>query len=247
MVDAWDVIKYVVLPVTVVGAIWIIFTKLFSFGSDALKHAAETLAYMWDDYMREEEDFLANDGSISTSEQAILDSKAELMRPIIEGMANAIPDPNQIILELGILVSATIIAYEALKGAFNIKANLKSFIGTLKSRVGSPDPASDTVMSFGTPEELTMIFRISTIMEIADLGNTSLASNLLSAEQTNYFNNMLPQMQFSYNFLASQLSVLTGSQLAMAQFHMMQYSMYLNYYTAALPPLFTFIPPIMPF
>jgi len=200
---------------------------------------------MWDDYVRESEEFLADDGTISTSEQSILDSKEELMRPVIEGMANAIPDPNRMVLELGVLAGAVILAYEALKGKFNIKANLKGFLEAIKSNRGRLDPTSDTVMSFSTAEELTMIFRMSTIMEIADMGNIGLASNLLSAEQTNYFTKIIPQMQASNSFLASQLSILTGSQLAMAQFQMTQYSIYLNYYVAALPPLFSFMPPIL--
>jgi hypothetical protein len=246
MVSTGDVLKYVVLPVTLIGGVWLVLTQLLDWGNKALKAAAETLAYMWDDYNREMEEFLTDDNTIDTQEQAILDSKEELMRPLIEGMANAIPDPLEMEIVALSLVGAVVIAYGALTGKFNISGNLKKFIDSLKSHAGQRDPAWGAAMqAYSTPEEFAMIFRMATIMEIADMGNVSLASNLITTEQTRYFSNVIPQMQASYNLLAAQLPSLAGSQLALAQFQMTQYNLYIANATM-LHPIFSFTPIIFP-
>lgn len=235
-----DVLKYVVLPF--VGVVVIVYFVMKLVGAvNPYQQAGEQLGRIWYEYDREYEDFLSNDGTIDTNEQAILESKMELMRPVVQGLANSIPNPTEIAAALAIVLAAAVIAYKALKGEFNIGSRLRQFLDNLKPQT---DPNTNQLMTFSTAEEMAMISRLIGIMSLADAGFTGLASTALTVEQSNYFNIYLPKMQQSYNLLQAQLPNLIGMELAMAQYLMSQYNIYLIAYTTTLPPIFTLAPPI---
>lgn len=240
------VVKSVVLPFVLVGGALVgLWFLLKSFILNPFEQAGQALGKLIDQYDREYEGFMENDGTIDSNEKAILEAKMELMRPLTEGLANAIPSVERIILELVIVVGAIYVTVRALKGDFKILKRVGGLWDVWYGKAGKPDPgAGNQVASFITAEELALMGRLSGIMTLADLGFTGLASTALTAEQSGYFANVLPQMQASYNLLSLQLPYLTGMQLAFAQYMMAQYNMYITYYATTLPPLFMMLPPI---
>lgn len=241
---AGKILAYIVLGAVAIGGIYIFFKVILEgwFGQEAFKRAAEQIATIWHEYDIEFIEFMENDETLDPNERAILDNKLQLLRPLIEGTANAIPNTERIVATMLIIGGGIIIFYKALKGDLNIGPRAADFINRIKPKA---DPnAGNEMVTFTTPEELTMIFDLTTIMHIADRGNMGLASRMLTAAENTYFTQTLPNMQAQYNLLASQLPYLTGMHLAMAQYMMTQYMYYLRWYPMTLPPLY-FLPPIL--
>ena len=245
-------LKYLVLPLIVVGIAWYAIQNLLfgGNGGKARQDALDTITTIWAEYDKEYKDFSAK-GSITPEEEEILKAKLELLKIPIQKVADSIPNTNEIAITLGGLIIAAVTLYELIKHLGPIGKQLRQFWDNLKAPEKPGAILSETGLpnieyTYATADELSMIFRCSAIMDIADSGNVALASNLLTAEQTLYFTNLLPQMQTSYNVLMAQLPLLQGMQLAMAYYMLAELSVFIQFYPTTPPPFYG-LPPPLPF
>ena len=230
-----------------IGMIWYFLNRLFGGGDGAARDAQVIIADVWAEYDTEFKLFWEK-GYLTPEEADILKAKLNLLEAPIKKFADSIPNVNEIAIKLGSLIIGLIFLYEVGKHAGVIGAQLRKFWDNIKGvqegSIGQPVSGFDVSWNYATKEELGQLFRLSAIMDIADAGNIALASNMLAVENTLYFSSMLPQFQASYFTLQAQLPLLSGMQLAMAQYMMATYQVYLTVYVATLPPMFLLPPPI---
>lgn len=243
-------IGYAILGIGGLLIIWYVFTHLgqilggiFTPGqSEAIKETSVTLTYLIKEYENEAKEFLENDGVIDASEQGVLDTKKSWIKDLIDMLGKAMADPTKIAVAITAVIALFVMLYKGGPRVINYLKNWGSNLGK-----ADPNTGNEYTYSFNTAIELAMFGRIAAILSIADAGNITLASNALTAEINNYFNNVLPQMQSQYNLLLAQIPNLTGVQLALAQIQIMQFSYYLQFYSTPTlpPPLFTLMPPLI--
>jgi len=247
------VLKYLVLPITLIGIAWYAVTRLFGFGNGeaARRDAEEQIAKIWEEYDSEYKDFWEK-GYLTPEEYNILQSKLGLLAPPIQAIADSVPEGADFNY-LGTILIGSVVGvvtiFELLKHAGSIGQNLREFWNSVKGNtpkegsVGTQISGYELDWTYATKEELGLLFDISAAMDIADAGNVNLAATMMNSTETNYFNNILPQMQTSYNMLSAQLPLLQGMQLVLATYMMAQYLVYIQTFPTVLPPLIGVLPP----
>lgn len=240
------ILKYLVLPVVAIGLVWMLVTNLFKSGGDARKAIVDVIGAIWAEYNREFDIFYADGRTPTPAEQDILQTKLGFLEPPLMALENTVTNWGNVAVELAPIIIAALFVYAALRGHFQLGTNLGKLKDAISSTSGQADPAANNfTITYSTVEEVSMIIRLSTIMELADAGRVAEASVLLTSEQNAYFANILPQMQSSYNAINAMLPTLTGNTLLMAQYLMTQYSYYIQFYSATLPPIWTYLPPLI--
>jgi len=232
-----------VLGFTVVGGalyiVWHFVSQVFG-GGKAIEAIQQEIAKIWVEYEKEYEAFLKNDGTIDANEQKLLDAKLPLVEKAMDDIVRIARTAAEMTALVAIVIVGAIALYKIYK--VHVGAKAQEYLKRVQQKVGMMDPASGTLDCYSAVEELGMIFRGTGIMDLADRGLTGLASTALTVEQSGYFSSLLPQMHSHYNLLAAQLPYLTGMQFLYAQFTMTQLNIYIGFYAATLPPLFTMLP-----
>lgn len=249
------VVGTVVIPLVAIAALVFALPSIISaiFGNQdkIRKETADQIAQVWVEYDKEYKEFIQK-GYLTTGEENILNAKIGLVKGPMQKLADAIGDPNKIMIELGIaLIVAGSIVYLVLHGG-NLGANLRKFWNGITGKTSPGSIGTNNGMpqgyninwTYATAEELATLFKISAIMDIADAGNIGLASQAMSALHAGWSGAIIPQMSISAQILAAQIPLLYGMQLAMATQMFATYQMYLQAFAFSLPPIFMLPPPI---
>lgn len=202
-----------------------------------VKEAGNVVHTLILEYKSEAKEFLENDGVIDSNEQAILDQKEQWIDDALAALNKSINDPTLTTVATALAVSL------AIGGLSVVYLLAKNWI----NHWGKSNPETNNTYTYAmiTGTELAMFSRLLAISDIANVGNVTLASQAFTATQTHYFSASVPSFQTQYTTLINQIPTLTGVNLAFAQMQIMQFSMYLQFYQITLPPLITFMPPII--
>jgi len=241
------VVGTLILPLAAISIVaFIVINYLFPTANKAIDALAQAIKDVWVEYDKEYKEFMAK-GSLTQGEEEILKAKIDLVKGPMQKLADAANGPYDLMYSLGLALIAAIALVEIAKHSGEIATNWKKFIDSIRNtdNQGAVLSPNDLGMwTYSTPEELGAMFRLSSIMEIADSGNVALASQALSAEQATWASVTIPQMSISAQNLISQMPLFQGMQLVLAQQLLATYNMYLQIYAFTPPPLFWLPPPI---
>lgn len=241
------VVGTLILPLAAIGIVaFIIMNYIFPNANKAIDELAKAIEQVWTEYDKEYKEFMAK-GSLTQGEEEILQAKLDLVKGPMQKLADTAAGATDLVYKLGLAVIAAVGIYEVVRHAGDIATNWKKFVNALrdpKNQGAVLAPNNVGKWTYSTPEELGAMFRLSSIMEIADSGNVALASQALSAEQATWASVTIPQMSISAQNLISQMPLFQGMQLVLAQQLLATYNMYLQIYAVTPPPLF-WLPPVI--
>jgi hypothetical protein len=236
----------IVLGIGALG-IYLIYNWITGTTTAAINGTEQTIKDVWTEYNTEYQQMATQPGGITENDREILAAKLDIINKATANLSGAIPNVNSWVGT--IIIDGTIAAASlwALTHLGKIGDALQSLITKLRGKENTTiDPTSESEVGFVTPEEMAEIFNQTSIAIIADTGNAALASELYAAEEARYTTNIIPSMQASYQDISAQLSLLSGGQLALANYMLATYQAYFTYYPtlATPPPLFDIMPPL---